>query len=65
MRENRRGILKIILPIYKEYERRLKANGLLDYDDMLILAYKALSIDKNPINSLSRSFIILLSLVNL
>lgn len=47
MRENRRGILKIILPIYKEYERRLKANGLLDYDDMLILAYKALSIDKD------------------
>lgn len=47
MRENRRGILKIILPIYKEYERRLKANGLLDYDDMLILAYKALSIDED------------------
>ena len=47
MRENRRGILKIILPIYKEYEKRLKANGLLDYDDMLILAYKALSIDKD------------------
>ena len=46
MRENRRGILKIILPIYKEYERRLKANGLLDYDDMLILAYKALCIDE-------------------
>ena len=47
MRENRRGILKIILPIYKEYERRLKSNGLLDYDDMLILAYKALSIDED------------------
>lgn len=47
LRENRRGILKIILPIYKEYERRLKANGLLDYDDMLILAYKALSIDED------------------
>ena len=47
MKENRRGILKIILPIYKEYERRLKANGLLDYDDMLILAYKALSIDED------------------
>ena len=47
MRENRRGILKIILPIYKEYERRLKANGLLDYDDMLILSYKALSIDED------------------
>ena len=45
--ENRRGILKIILPIYKEYERRLKANGLIDYDDMLILAYKALSIDED------------------
>ena len=47
MRENRRGILKIMLPIYKEYEKRLKANGLLDYDDMLILAYKALSIDED------------------
>ena len=47
MRENRRGILKIILPIYKEYEKRLKANGLLDYDDMLIFAYKALSIDED------------------
>ena len=47
MRENRRGILKIILPIYKEYERRLKANGLLDYDDMVILADKALSIDED------------------
>ena len=47
MRENRRGILKIILPIYKEYEKRLKSNGLLDYDDMLILAHKALSIDED------------------
>lgn len=45
MRENRKGILKIILPIYTEYEKKLKANGLLDYDDMLILAYKALSND--------------------
>lgn len=45
MKENRRGILKIILPIYTEYEKKLKANGLLDYDDMLILAYKALSND--------------------
>lgn len=47
MRENRRGILKIILPIYTEYEKKLKANGLLDYDDMLILAYKALSADED------------------
>ena len=47
MRENRRGILKIILPIYTEYERKLKSNGLLDYDDLLILAYKALSIDED------------------
>lgn len=47
MRENRRGILKIILPIYTEYEKRLKSNGLLDYDDMLILAYKALSSDED------------------
>lgn len=47
MKINRRGILKIILPIYTEYEKRLKANGLLDYDDMLILAYKVLSIDED------------------
>lgn len=47
MKENRRGILKIILPIYTEYEKKLKANGLLDYDDMLILAHKVLSIDED------------------
>lgn len=47
MRENRRGILKIILPIYTEYEKKLKSNGLLDYNDMLILAYKALSSDED------------------
>ncbi|MBN9647055.1 ATP-dependent helicase [Terrisporobacter glycolicus] len=47
MKENRRGILKIILPIYTEYEKKLKANGLLDYDDMLILAHKALNIDED------------------
>ena len=47
MKENRRGILKIILPIYTEYEKRLKSNGLLDYDDMLILAYKALDSDED------------------
>ena len=47
MRENRKGILKIILPIYTEYEKKLKSNGLLDYDDMLILAYKVLSMDED------------------
>lgn len=42
-----KGILKCILPIYKDYERKLKNNGLLDYDDILILAYKALSSDED------------------
>lgn len=42
-----KGILKIILPIYKEYDRKLKQQGLLDYDDILILAYKALTLDEN------------------
>ncbi|XTR38247.1 ATP-dependent helicase [Paraclostridium tenue] len=42
-----KGILKCILPIYKEYDRRLKNNGLLDYDDILILAYEALSNDED------------------
>ena len=44
---NRKGILKIILPIYAEYEKKLKSNGLIDYDDMLILAYKVLCIDED------------------
>ena len=47
LNENCRGILKIILPIYKQYEKQLKSNGLLDYDDMLILAYKILSMDED------------------
>ena len=47
LNEIRRGILKIILPIYKQYEKQLKSNGLLDYDDMLILAYKILSMDED------------------
>ena len=47
LNENRRGIFKIILPIYKQYEKQLKSNGLLDYDDMLILAYKILSVDED------------------
>ena len=42
-----KGILKCILPIYKDYQRKLKNNGLLDYDDILILAYKALSSDND------------------
>ncbi len=42
-----KGILKIILPIYKEYDKKLKQNGLLDYDDILILAYRALTLDEN------------------
>ena len=41
-----RGMLKIILPIYKEYDRKLKQYGLLDYDDILILAHKALTLDE-------------------
>ena len=47
LNENRRGIFKIILPIYKQYEKQLKSNGLLDYDDMLFLAYKILSMDED------------------
>ncbi|MBO3443138.1 ATP-dependent helicase [Clostridium sp. CCUG 7971] len=42
-----KGILKIILPIYREYDNKLKQYGLLDYDDILILAYKALRLDES------------------
>lgn len=41
------GILNIILPIYRQYDKSLKQQGLLDYDDILILAYRALSMDEN------------------
>ncbi len=41
-----KGILKIVLPIYKEYDKKLKQHGLLDYDDILILAHKALTLDE-------------------
>lgn len=43
---NYKGILKIVLPIYKEYDKKLKQHGLLDYDDILILAHKALTLDE-------------------
>lgn len=38
--------LKAVYPIYREYDKKLKQNGLLDYDDILILANKALSNDE-------------------
>ncbi|MGO0883487.1 ATP-dependent helicase [Clostridioides difficile] len=41
-----KGMLKVILPIYKLYDRKLKQNGLLDYDDILILAEKTLILDE-------------------
>ena len=40
-----KGILKIISFIYTEYDKRLKQNGLLDYDYLLIYAYKTLCSD--------------------
>ena len=42
-----KGMLRIVLPIYKEYDRKLKKQGLLDYDDILVLGYKALYIDED------------------
>ncbi|MGL5694175.1 MAG: UvrD-helicase domain-containing protein, partial [Peptostreptococcaceae bacterium] len=42
-----KGMLRIVLPIYKEYDRKLKQQGLLDYDDILVLGYKVLTIDED------------------
>lgn len=50
------GVLRIILPIYTEYEKKLKYNGLLDYDDILILAYKALTLDENLRNKFQKRY---------
>nr|WP_312984277.1 ATP-dependent helicase [Clostridioides sp.] len=38
--------LKVIYPIYRQYDKKLKQSGLLDYDDILILANKALLNDE-------------------
>lgn len=50
------GVLRIILHIYTEYEKKLKYNGLLDYDDILILAYKALTLDENLRNKFQKRY---------
>jgi DNA helicase-2/ATP-dependent DNA helicase PcrA len=42
---NYKGFLRCIAPIYYEYDKKLKSHGLLDYDDLLILGYKALKSD--------------------
>jgi DNA helicase-2/ATP-dependent DNA helicase PcrA len=39
--------LKVVYPIYKQYDKKLKQSGLLDYDDILILANKALQNDES------------------
>jgi DNA helicase-2/ATP-dependent DNA helicase PcrA len=46
MKEINVEILKLVYPIYRDYDRKLKKNGLLDYDDILILAHKALLADE-------------------
>ncbi|MEF9991733.1 MAG: ATP-dependent helicase [Romboutsia sp.] len=50
------GILQIVLPIYRHYDKKLKQHGLLDYDDILILAYRALSIDEALRNKLQNRY---------
>ncbi|OFI07004.1 ATP-dependent DNA helicase PcrA [Clostridium acetireducens DSM 10703] len=43
---NKFSVIRDISDIYKNYTKRLKLDGYLDYDDILILAYKALKRDK-------------------
>ena len=54
--ENYKGMLRIVQPIYKEYEKKLRERGLLDYDDMLILAYKVLTLDENVRNKFQEKY---------
>lgn len=49
--KNYNGLLRIVLSIYKEYEQILKNQGFLDFDDILILAYKALLQDESLRNT--------------
>ncbi|MBV4450744.1 ATP-dependent helicase [Clostridium tyrobutyricum] len=41
------SIVKIINYIYKDYEKLLKLNGYVDYEDIIVLAYSALKTDEN------------------
>src|SRR3712207_4432477 len=41
-----KGIMTIISPIYSLYQEKLRNNAYIDYDDILIMAYKIL--DSNP-----------------
>lgn len=40
------SILRYIYRIYRFYDKRLKIEGYLDYNDLLVLAYKALLMDE-------------------
>ncbi|MBC2576115.1 ATP-dependent helicase [Peptostreptococcus canis] len=42
-----RGIMKIMSPIYSIYQTKLRYSGFMDYDDILIMAYKILSENKS------------------
>lgn len=39
------SILKCIAPIYEGYTKKLKSEGYIDYNDLLVLAYKAIKTD--------------------
>lgn len=51
-----KGMLKIIRPIYRQYDIKLKQYGLLDYDDILILAHRALTLDEDLRNKFQNRY---------
>lgn len=54
--KNYKGIMIIVAPIYDMYCRRLKMNGLLDFDDLLINAYKIVRDDSQVREKLHKKY---------
>lgn len=51
-----RGIMVIVAPIYEIYCKKLKLNGLLDFDDLLINAYKIVRDDERVREKLNKKY---------
>ena len=47
LNEESDDLIKIIAPIYKNYEMSLKKQGFIDFDDVLILAHRMLIVDED------------------
>lgn len=52
----KKGLVNIIFPIIKDYDDYLKENGLIDYDDILNLAFRLLESDEEVRNKFNQRY---------